>query len=218
MATARIAAAAAYIAASYSSGGASVHSNLIHGSYVPQSCPCRLACGSAAFAGLAVVNRNQHTDRPRHITTPVEIARIYHCVVSAMRAKWGARGSERSAVLDSVASLPALGPWAPPAERGPSLESIYRVSLTVDLCQGNKIISFKQFILPLPVGGPSKRKKNPGALGTCPVCPLVKTALPRLPCFGQRSLYAQDIVTVMRLRRGHIRGAIKEFSNLAIKS
>ena len=36
----------------------------------------------------------------------------------------------------SVPSLPALGPWAPPAERGPSLESIYRVSLTVDLCEG----------------------------------------------------------------------------------
>ena len=36
----------------------------------------------------------------------------------------------------SVASLFALGPWAPPAERGPSLESIYRVSLTVDLCEG----------------------------------------------------------------------------------
>jgi len=35
----------------------------------------------------------------------------------------------------AVASLPALGPWAPPAERGPSLESIYRVSLTVDLCE-----------------------------------------------------------------------------------
>jgi len=28
-----------------------------------------------------------------------------------------------------VASLPASGPWTPPAERGPSLESIYRVSL-----------------------------------------------------------------------------------------
>ena len=61
----------------------------------------------------------------------------------------------------------------PPAERGPSLESIYRVSLTVDLCEGNKIISLKKFISPQPVGGPSKRK-NPGALGTCP---LVKTAL-----------------------------------------
>ena len=55
-----------------------------------------------------------------------------------------------------VASLPALGPWAPPAERGPSLESIYRVSLTVDLCEGNKIISFKKFISLQPVGGPSE--------------------------------------------------------------
>ena len=60
----------------------------------------------------------------------------------------------------TVASLPALGPWAPPAERGPSLESIYRVSLTVDLCEGNKIISFKKIISPQPVGGPSKNKKN----------------------------------------------------------
>jgi len=73
-----------------------------------------------------------------------------------------------------VASLPALEPWAPPAERGPSLESIYRVSLIVDLCEGNKIISFKKFTSQQPVGGPSKRKKNPGALGTCPMCPLVE--------------------------------------------
>jgi len=36
----------------------------------------------------------------------------------------------------AVPSLAALGPWAPPAERGPLLESIYRVSLTVDLCEG----------------------------------------------------------------------------------
>jgi len=45
-----------------------------------------------------------------------------------------------------LASLPALGPpWAPPsAERGPSLENIYRVSLTVDLCEGNKMISLKK--------------------------------------------------------------------------
>jgi len=42
----------------------------------------------------------------------------------------------------AVASLPALGPWTLPAERGPSLESIYRVFLTLDLCEGNKIISF----------------------------------------------------------------------------
>jgi len=35
----------------------------------------------------------------------------------------------------------------------------------------------KKIISPQPVGGPSKRKK-PGALGTFPVCPFVKTALP----------------------------------------
>jgi len=40
----------------------------------------------------------------------------------------------RSEYLD-VPSLPALGPWATPAERGPSLESIYQVSLTVDFLQ-----------------------------------------------------------------------------------
>jgi len=81
---------------------------------------------------------------------------------------------DRSSVdISPVASLPALGAWAPPAERVPSLESTYRVSL----CEGNKIISFKKFISPQPIGGPSKRKKNPGALGTCSVCPFVKTAL-----------------------------------------
>ena len=48
----------------------------------------------------------------------------------------------------------------------------------VRLCSSinNKIISLKKFISPQPVGGPSKTK-NLGALGTCPVCPLVKTAL-----------------------------------------
>ena len=55
--------------------------------------------------------------------------------------------------IAAVASSPALGPWAPPAERGPSLESIYRVSLTVDLCEDNKIICFYKFISPQPVGG-----------------------------------------------------------------
>jgi len=79
-------------------------------------------------------------------------------------------------INQSVASLLALGPWAPPAERDLSLESIYRVSLTVDLCEGNKIISLKKYISPQPVGAPQK-EKNPGALGTCPVCPLVKTAI-----------------------------------------
>ena len=56
----------------------------------------------------------------------------------------------------------ALG--TPPAERGPSLESIYRVSLAVDLCEYNKIIrpSLKKIILPQPVMGPLKKKKKSG--------------------------------------------------------
>ena len=53
----------------------------------------------------------------------------------------------------AVASLPALKPWAPLAERGPSLESIYRVSLTVDLCECNKVIQY---------GAPQKEKKSGG--------------------------------------------------------
>jgi len=70
--------------------------------------------------------------------------------------------------VSAVASLPALGPWAP-TERGPSLESIYRVFLTVDLCEGNKIISLKKIISPQPVRGPSKRKKirGPWARAQC---------------------------------------------------
>jgi len=88
-----------------------------------------------------------------------------HLVIESSAAR-----SDRSVTLEyrtlrsatSVASLPALGPWAPPAERGPSLESIYRVSLAVDLCEGNKIISLKKIISSQPVVGPSKRKRNPG--------------------------------------------------------
>jgi len=84
--------------------------------------------------------------------------------------------SEHTACSSVFTCIGALGTPSQTG-RGPSLESIYRVSLTVDLCEGNKIISFKKLISPQPVRGPSKRKKNPGALGTCPVCPLVKTAL-----------------------------------------
>jgi len=65
-----------------------------------------------------------------------------------------------------VPSLPALGPWAPPAERGPSLESIYRVSLTADLCEGNNIISLKRIISPQPVAGSQKEKKIRGPWAT----------------------------------------------------
>jgi len=103
----------------------------------------------------------------------------------------------------SVPSLPASGPRAPPAERGPSLKSIYRVSLTADLCEGNNIISLKRIISPQPVAGSQKEKKNPGALGNCPVCPLVKTALqfPLHPsCMsGIKYFYAQGEVTSQSL-------------------
>jgi len=64
-----------------------------------------------------------------------------------------------------------------PAERGPSLESIYRVSLTADLREGNKITSFLKIYFITASWGPLKKKKKSGALCTCPICPLVKTAL-----------------------------------------
>ena len=82
-------------------------------------------------------------------------------------------------VLDALSDFACIGALGtPPAERGgPSLECIYRVSLTVDLYEGNNIISFKNFTT--TSWGPLKKKKNPGALGTCSVCPLVKTALLR---------------------------------------
>ena len=41
----------------------------------------------------------------------------------------------------------------------------------------NKIISLKKLFHHSQLGAPQKQKKNPGALGTCPMCPLVKTAL-----------------------------------------
>ena len=70
-----------------------------------------------------------------------------------------------------VASLPALGPWAPPAERGPSLESIFRVSVTVDLCECNKIISLKKLFHHSQLGAPQKEKKS-GGPGHVPSVPI----------------------------------------------
>jgi len=74
-----------------------------------------------------------------------------------------------SAVKPTAASLPALGTWAPAAERGLSLDSIYWVYLSVDLCKGNKR-SLKN-ISPQPVEGPSKRKKS-GGPGHVPSVPI----------------------------------------------
>jgi len=52
------------------------------------------------------------------------------------------------------------GPGHPRAERGPSLESIYRVSLTVDLCEGygRKLAAF---IAPLSATIPAQPKNSP---------------------------------------------------------
>jgi len=111
---------------------------------------------------------------------------------------------EENIGLPAIASLPALGPGHPPAERGTSLESIHRVSLTVDLCEGNKIISFKKFISPQPVGARRKEKKS-GALGTCPVCPLVKTALPTYQTIIQSCTSAVSLHRRLRtLRYPHL--------------
>jgi len=63
----------------------------------------------------------------------------------------------------------ALG--TPPAVRGPSLESIYPVSLTVDLCEGNKIISFKKLFHHSQLEAPQKEKKirGPGHVPSVPI-------------------------------------------------
>ena len=75
-------------------------------------------------------------------------------------------GEKRQEISSVFTCIGALGT---PSRTGPSLESIYRVSLTVDLCEVNKIISFKKFSSPQPVGGPSKRKKirGPWARAQC---------------------------------------------------
>ena len=111
-----------------------------------------------------------------------------------------------------AASLPAFWLWAPPAERGPWLESIYRVSLTVDLCEGNKIISLKHLFYHSQLGAPQKEKKSV-ALGTCPVCPLVKTALVYtvpLPPYGPQSNFPKCMTAkwITRLNGYHLPGPV----------
>jgi len=64
-----------------------------------------------------------------------------------------------------------IGALGTPAERGPSLESIYRVSLTVDLCEGNEIISFFKLFHHSQLGAPRKEKKT-GGPGHVPSVPI----------------------------------------------
>jgi len=72
----------------------------------------------------------------------------------------GGNGQGAGLATSTVPSLPALGPWAPPAERGPSLESIYWVSLAVDLCegQGRKLAAF---IATLSATIPAQHRNSP---------------------------------------------------------
>jgi len=60
------------------------------------------------------------------------------------------------------------GPGHPPAERGPSLESIYRVSLTVDLCEGNQIISLKKLLHHSHLEPLKKKTGGPGHVPSVP--------------------------------------------------
>jgi len=78
----------------------------------------------------------------------------------------------------SVPSVPALGPWAPPSPTGPLVRKyLPGFPNTLDLCEGNKIKLVLKSYFTTASWGSLEKKKNPGALGTCPVCPLVKTAL-----------------------------------------
>jgi len=63
------------------------------------------------------------------------------------------------------------GPGHPLAERVPSLKSIYRLSLTVDLCKGNKIISLKNLFHHSQLGV-LKKKKTSGGPGHVPSVPI----------------------------------------------
>ena len=79
----------------------------------------------------------------------------------------GVTGPRFESHREPVSSLPALGPWEPPPSRTGPLASLQLIFAKV------KAASW----------GPLNKKKNPGALGTCPVCPWVKTALPRTTVF-----------------------------------
>jgi len=79
-------------------------------------------------------------------------------------------------LLKSSSVFTCIGALGTPSWTGPLARKYLPGFPYIYLCKGNKIISLKKFISPQPVGARQK-EKNPGALGTCPVCPLVKTAL-----------------------------------------
>ena len=73
----------------------------------------------------------------------------------------------------TVVSLPTLGPWAPPAELGPLLESLYRVSLTVDLCA----FSASTLLVGRQEGHPACKKLSSGVLVWLSVWSEVQTCI-----------------------------------------
>jgi len=102
--------------------------------------------------------------------THVDERSVWYLTLGLLSSFWNRYHSTTAYFLThpAVASLPALGPWAPPAECGPSLESIYRVSLTVDVCEGNKIISFKKLFHHSQLGALKKKKiRGPWARTQC---------------------------------------------------
>jgi len=62
------------------------------------------------------------------------------------------------------------GALGTPSRTGPSPESIYQVSITVDLCKGNKIISFKNSFHYSQLKRPLKKgRKKSGGPGHVPI-------------------------------------------------
>ena len=62
-----------------------------------------------------------------------------------------------------------IGALGTPSRTGPSLECIHRVSIAVDLCEGNKIV--KKNFHPSQLGTPQNEKKS-GGPGHVPSVPI----------------------------------------------
>ena len=99
---------------------------------------------------------------PLKVVVTSGVARIW-CHGGTTIEALKARASRRQVGWGMGSSVfTCIGALGTPAERGPSLESIYRVSLTVDLCEGN-IDFFHHSQL-----GALKKKKKSGGPGHVP--------------------------------------------------
>jgi len=70
--------------------------------------------------------------------------------------------------LSPVTSLPAMGPWAPPAERAPRWKVFTGFPLQLIFCEDNKIISY----FTTASWGPSKTKTKSGGPVHVPSVPI----------------------------------------------